>query len=96
MRYSWSRKINPKVLAFERDVFLMGFHKAFIFLPAPCNICSECKNEKSECGNPSLARPTLEGYCVDVFATARKFGYPIQVLREYGEEMNRYGALLIE
>ena len=95
-RYSWSREVNPKALAFERDVFLLGFHKAFIFLPAPCNICIECRSEKSECVNPSLARPTLEAYCVDVFATARKLGYPIQVLKKYTEEMNRYGALLIE
>jgi len=96
MRYSWSRGINQKALSLERDVFLMGFHKAFIFLPAPCNVCSECRSEKSECGNPSLARPTLEAYCVDVFATARKFGYPIQVLKGFGEETNRYGALLVE
>jgi predicted metal-binding protein len=95
-RYDWSRDVNPKALAFERDVFLMGFPKAFIFLPAPCNICDECKSEKCQCGNPSMARPTLEAYCVDVFATAQKFGYPIQVLKGYGEEMNRYGALLIE
>jgi predicted metal-binding protein len=96
MRYPWTREINKKALAFERDVFLMGFHKAFIFVPSPCNICSECKSQKSECCNPSLARPTLESFCVDVFASARKFGYPIQVLKGYGEEMNRYGALLVE
>lgn len=95
-RYAWSRGINQEALAFERDVFLMGFHKAFIFLPVPCDICSECKRDKTECSNPSLARPTLEAYCVDVFATARKFGYPIQVLKGYEEETNRYGLLLVE
>ena len=96
MRYSWSREVNPKALALERDVFLLGFHKAFIFLPAPCNICTECKSEKSECCNPSQARPTLEAYCVDVFTTARKHGYVIQVLTEHEAETNRYGALLVE
>ncbi len=96
MRYSWNRDANAKALAFEREVFLMGFHKAFIFGPAPCGICSECKSGKSECCNPLLARPTLEAFSVDVFATARKFGYPIQVLRGYKEKTNRYGALLLE
>jgi hypothetical protein len=33
---------------------------------------------------------------VDVFTTARKFGYRIDVLRDYGEETNRYGVLLVE
>jgi predicted metal-binding protein len=94
-RAAWSREANEKALAWERDVFLLGFPKAFLFLPAPCSICNPCKSRKSECRNPSLARPTLEAYAVDVFSTARKFGYPIQVLKSYQEEMNRYGLLLV-
>lgn len=96
MRFAWSREVNKKVLAFEREVFLAGFPKAFIFTPAPCNICSECHANKRECRNPSLARPTLEAYSVDVFTTARKFGYPLEVLKNYDLETNRYGLLLIE
>ena len=96
MRFTWAREVNRKVLAFEREVFLAGFHKAFIFTPAPCGICGECKPHKRECRNPSLARPTLEAYGVDVFTTARKFGYPIEVLNQYDQETNRYGLLLVE
>jgi len=33
---------------------------------------------------------------VDVFATVAKFGYPIAVLDNYNQEMNRYAFLLIE
>jgi len=33
---------------------------------------------------------------IDVFATVRKLGYPIEVLKDYSEEMNRYAILLIE
>jgi predicted metal-binding protein len=95
-RFSWSRDVNPKALTLERDVFLLGFHKAFMFSPTPCNICAECKSSKEECADPSKARPTLEAYCVDVFATARKFGYPIGVLKGFSEETNRYGVLLVE
>lgn len=96
MRHAWSRELNTAVLAFERAVFLEGFHKAFVFAPAPCNLCSECKGRRNECSNPSKSRPSLEAFSVDVFGTARKLGYPIEVLRDYGEEVNRYGALLIE
>lgn len=44
----------------------------------------------------SAARPTLEAYWVDVFTTARKFGYPIEVLKNTSRETNRYGLLLVE
>jgi hypothetical protein len=33
---------------------------------------------------------------IDVFATVRKVGFPIEVLAEYSQEMNRYAFLLIE
>jgi hypothetical protein len=33
---------------------------------------------------------------VDVFSTVRQLGYPIQVLRDYSETMNRYAFLLVE
>jgi hypothetical protein len=33
---------------------------------------------------------------VDVYETVRKIGYPIDVLYDYSQEMNRYAFLLIE
>jgi len=33
---------------------------------------------------------------VDVFETVRKIGYPIEVLYDYSQEMNRYAFLLIK
>jgi hypothetical protein len=33
---------------------------------------------------------------MDVFATVRKLGYPIEVLTDYDQAMNRYAFLLIE
>lgn len=44
----------------------------------------------------SKFRPCLEALGVDVFATARKLGYPIEVLTDYKQEMNRYSFLMIE
>ncbi len=96
MRFAWGRKINKKMLALEKEVFLAGFYKAFIFPANPCRICDQCKHSKKECLNPGIARPTLEGFGVDVYGTVRKAGYSIQVLKSYKEEMNRFGLLLIE
>jgi hypothetical protein len=33
---------------------------------------------------------------VDVFSTVRRIGYPIEVLADYRQAMNRYAFLLIE
>jgi len=33
---------------------------------------------------------------IDVFSTVRKLGYPIEVLKDYSEEMNRYAILLVD
>ena len=96
MRFPWFRELNGRVLDLEREVFLAGYHKAFAFLPAPCRLCSRCRESKRECRQPFASRPSLEAFSVDVFATARKMGYTIRVLSGYEEEMNRFGALLIE
>jgi hypothetical protein len=43
-----------------------------------------------------VSRPTLEAFGMDVYATAHKMGYPIQVVKGYEEETNRFGLLLVE
>jgi hypothetical protein len=43
-----------------------------------------------------MSRPTPESMAMDVFATVRKLGYPIDVLYDYSQEMNRYAFLFIE
>jgi predicted metal-binding protein len=88
--------VNKKAFALEREVFLSGFYKAFTFTAAPCNLCEECKNTRRECRNPLVSRPTLEAFGVDVYATARKLGYPLQVVKGYKEDTNRFGLLLVE
>lgn len=96
MRFPWTREMNKKILDLEKEVFLSGFYKAFVFPAGVCNICKECAGNKRECRQPYQARPTLEAFCVDVYATARKFGYHIQVVKDYQDEMNRFGLLLVE
>jgi predicted metal-binding protein len=84
------------VLALERKAFLSGDYKAFAFPTAPCNLCNDCKNTKRECRNPFVSRPKLGVFGVDVYATALKMRDPLQVVKGYKGETNRFGLLLVE
>lgn len=96
LRHRWGREMQKKAVALEREVFLADFPKAFVFPPAPCNVCSDCPGNKRECKQPYAARPSLEAFAVDVYSTAHKMRYRIHVLKGYHEEMNRFGLLLVE
>lgn len=95
-RHAWSKKVTSKLIKVEREVFLLGCEKAFLLAMDSCHLCAECAAARSHCKQPKLARPTPEAMAVDVFSTARNCGYPIDVLSDYGQSMNRYAILLIE
>lgn len=95
-RHAWSRQTNLALLKLEKAVFLAGFQKAFLLFMDSCSLCAECAGKKEDCKNPQSARPSPESMAIDVFSTVRKFGYPIQVLIDYTQAMNRYAFLLIE
>jgi predicted metal-binding protein len=95
-RHAWSRKVNQGLLELEREVFLSGYRKAFMLFMDNCQICSKCRGERVECKDPKSARPSVESMAVDVFATVRQYGYPIEVLADYSQQMNRYALLMIE
>ncbi|MFC1514251.1 DUF2284 domain-containing protein [candidate division KSB1 bacterium] len=95
-RHEFTKKINAQLIKLEREVFLMGFPKAFIFYVDPCNYCDDCSEEMKVCTNRKIARPSLEGFGVDVYSTVRNASMPIHVLTDYKESMNRYGLLLVK
>jgi len=95
-RHAWSRKVNRGLLELEREVFLSGYEKAFLLFMDSCSLCEECPGAKGECRHPRQARPSPEAMGVDVFSTVRRYGYPIEVLSDYRQSMNRYSFLLIE
>ncbi len=70
--------------------------EAFLLALDSCALCTECPGDRAECKHPRTARPTSEAMGVDVFTTVRQCGYPIEVLSDYGQAMNRYAFLLIE
>lgn len=95
-RHAWSKGINLKLSALEREVFHAGHHKAFLLFMDSCHICGDCGRARTDCVHAKTSRPSPEGMAVDVFSTVRQYGLPIDVLREHTAVMNRYAFLLIE
>jgi predicted metal-binding protein len=95
-RRVWSAKTNVNLNKLERDIFLAGYPKAFLLFMDSCEICGECIPDRKGCKEPKLSRPTPEGMAVDVFSTVRKMGYPIEVLTDPANQMNRYAFLMVE
>jgi len=93
-RHRWTRKINLKLSHLERDLFISGKQKAFQLFIDPCNLCDDCASVRDKCANPIMARPSPEGMGIDVFSTVRNCGFPIDVLSDYSQSMNRYAFLL--
>ncbi len=95
-RKAWSARTNLKLVNMERDVFITGYPKAFLLFMDCCEICAECVPDRASCKEPKLSRPSPEGMAVDVFSTVRKLGYPINVLTDPTQMMNRYAFLLVD
>jgi len=94
-RHAWSRGINADLLNLEQEVFLSGHVKAFLMFMDSCNLCAKCASSRAECKKPKLARPSPDAMAIDVFSTVLKAGYPIEVLHDYKQQMNRYAILLV-
>lgn len=86
--------ITKFVADLERRIFLDGYFKAWGMGCGPCRLCRACDAE--ECRHPRDARPSMEACGISVFETARKAGFPIEVVTDYDECSNRYGLILIE
>jgi predicted metal-binding protein len=88
--------------ALERTVFLAGYYKAFAFLCGPCDLCRTCvavptKGDKTAaCQHPDQARPAMEAAGIDVFATVRAAGLPIEVVCSEECLQNYYALVLVE
>lgn len=95
-RGPWSRQVNLDLVKLEHAVFLAGHRKALLLFMDSCRVCAKCAGTRAECKAPESARPSVEGMAVDVFATVRPLGYPIEVLTDYQQAMNRYALLLVE
>ena len=97
--------VHKLMFQLEREAFLSGLYKAFAYVSGPCRLCDICQagelrhgqlESKKGCKNPKMARPSMEGCGIDVFATGRKAGYEIDVVKEKDECYKCFGLLLLE
>ena len=86
--------VHKVVAKLERDIFLSGYYAAFGMACGPCNLCKHCNLE--ECEKPDLARPSMEACGIDVYATARKAGFKIEVLTRRDQIPRCFGLILVE
>ena len=91
-----SDEITGTLLQLERDIFVKGYYKVFMLNQNCCDLCRECAKSKIDCKNPKKSRPSPEAFAVDVYATVRKNGFPINVIDREKEKINRYAFVLIE
>jgi predicted metal-binding protein len=88
-------KVNPIMVALEREVFLSGFYKAWSMGEGPCHQCEACAL-KAGCRFPSQLRPSMEASGIDVFKTVRNNGYDIDVVKDYDCPAQYFGLVLVE
>lgn len=77
----------------ERDAFLDGYY--FAFSMSDCALCKTCSYPEV-CIHLKKARPAMQALGIDVYATARKHGLPIETLKSSDEGQNWYSLVLIE
>ena len=105
--------VHETMYALEQHAFYLGYYKSLAFAALPCIYCEECVAEemkgivdlsvKKNCRHAEKVRTSMEGAGIDVFATVRKLGLPIDVIpckdEKYGMVMhprfNIYGLLLV-
>ncbi len=79
----------------ERAAFLDGYYWAFALYD--CHGCETCRAaSRQECADPVRARPGEDFLGIDVYATVRRFGLPIQVLTRRDQAQDRYAFVFIE
>ena len=88
--------ITPIVSQLEREIFLSGFHKALAFGEGSCRLCRPEPCDLERCRHPREARPSMVGCGIDVYATVRANGFPIQVVTDRSDPTNTYGLVLID
>jgi predicted metal-binding protein len=102
-RYRWGLMIHsalPKLnqdIAYEieRQAFFAGYY--FAFSMSDCKLCAACAGHSGEpCRFPQKARPAFHSVGIDIFATARRFGLPLETLEHEGEAQNWYAAVFVE
>jgi predicted metal-binding protein len=79
----------------ESKAYVDGYY--FAFSMSDCGLCPECTLPDGEpCRFPGMARPAMQAMGIDVFATARGQGLPIETLADESCKENWYSLVLFE
>jgi len=102
------KKLCEDIFSLEREAFLLGFYKAFVYFPGPCKLCDKCIiNEKdfpknldykilrSFCKHLDKARPSMEATGIDVFGTIKNIGLEINIAKSKKEHKIRFYTMLL-
>ena len=96
MHFGPRAEVKKIVADLERDIFLSGAWKAFGLGAGPCNFCRQCPVEARKCRHAERARPSMEACGIDVFSTAKKANFPIEVVRTERQNQDYYGLILVD
>ncbi len=88
-------QVKAVAAALERTLFLAGFHKALGLGAGPCMLCKRCALDEG-CRHAEQARPAMEAVGIDVFATVRKHGWELEVVRDGADPQHYYGLVLVD
>ena len=88
------REFHNMLLALEKEAFLAGFHKAFVFGAGPCTLCNKCPG-KGECLQPSFARPAMEASGIDVYTTLKNIDVNLKPVIHKDGYVKYFGLLLL-
>ena len=90
-------KDSSQMISFsiESKAFVDGYY--FAFSMSDCGLCTECSFPDGEpCRFPNKARPAMQAMGIDVFATARGQGLPIDTLADESCKENWYSLVMLE
>lgn len=93
-RFQSIDEVKQVIPVIEREIFIDGKYKAFGFIAGRCRLCPECNLET--CVHARKARPSLEAAGIDVYETAWKNDYTIEVVKTRDDIGSYFGLILIE
>jgi len=92
-----SRRLSRVALTLERELFLVGFHKAFAIIAG--GFCKPCDTREclaaGHCLYPDHARPSITASGIDVFATSAAVGWPLEVVRADDDPYRLFALVLV-
>jgi len=82
-------------VAIERELFLLGYHKAFGLTSESCALCKKCAYPEN-CLFPKEKRPSMESFSIDIFQTLRHIGKETKLAQNIGDHFKHYSIVLLE